>query len=453
MTIIQQFLVIVAILLTCIFMGTTIAFSLSFTCIMAIVIFLAPSQLLQMGSIAIRQGTNINQLVAPLFIMMAEFLTLGDVATDIFTVLNRALQKFKGGLAISAVLACTVFAALCGSSPATAAAIGRISIREMVKHGYRPDFAAGTVAGAGTLGILIPPSITFVSYCMITENSIAKLLMAGVIPGLMLSFMMCISIIIRVRLNPSLANVDSAEFKNALAADEAIAKAESHAKNQLTKSEVRMNNIKLLVPPMILILVVLGSMYLGWATPMESAGVGVIGAFLLVLFRGRFSKGLFSNVMKNTAKTGNMVMFITISGLSLSYVVSYLGLAQGIANIIIGLNVNRYVVIVLLYIMWYIMGCLLDPGSMIVLTIPFIYPTLMALGFDPIWLGVVAVICVEVGMITPPVGFNLFVIKNVSELPISQVIKGVIPYVGILTLALIILTIFPEICLFLPSRM
>jgi len=441
--------VIIAILLISILIGTPVAFALGFTTIASIVLFMNPSQVSQISRIAYEQGISINQVVVPLFILMAEFLAKGNVAADIFTVLNKYLRKIKGGLAISATLGCTIFAALCGSSPATAAAIGRVSIAQMVARGYRQEFAAGVVAAAGTLGIMIPPSIPFVMYGIITENSIAKLLIAGILPGLMLSAMLCIFIMVRVKLNPDLIEHALAAAEQKGAAEEAV----THQDENTSGSTTVYQDFKLIVPPAILILMVLGSLYTGWATPTESAGIGGIGALLIVLLLRRFSKPLLTDVLTATARTSTMILFLVIFGMSLSYAVGYLGLAQEIADLIVGIGINKYVVIVLLYGLWYIMGCLMDPGSMVILTIPFIYPTLIALGFDPIWLGVVSTLCVEIGMITPPVGFNLFIIKSSCDIPMQKVIIGALPFVVLLTLALAILTVFPGIATYLPSKM
>lgn len=427
------------ILLVTIFIGTPVAFALGFVAVAATFLFLEPSQLAQIGSIIFSQGTSMNQLVAPLFILMSEVLAHGNIASDIFMVLNKWLSKIKGGLALSATIASTVFAALCGSSPATAAAIGRISINEMIKRGYRQDFATGVVAAGGTLGIMIPPSISFVIYGIITENSIAKLFMAGVVPGLMISGLLCLFIILRVKFQPSIIAGETIEVTTGAV--------EPENSTGLTR------DLKRVVPPIILIAIVLGSLYTGLTTPTEAAGFGAIGALLLVLLVGRFSSGFLTNVMGATARTSSMLVFFIFGGMSLSYVISYLGLAQNIADAIISANINKWLILVLIYVLWFIMGCLLDPLSMVILTIPFIYPTMIALGFDPIWLGVVSTLAVEIGMITPPIGLNLFVIKAISDVPMASIMAGALPFVIILIISLVILSIFPQIATILPSMM
>ena len=438
---ISLMLVIMLILLGTIFIGTPVAFGLGFVSVVLITLFLDPSQLMQIGSIAFSQGTSMNQLVAPLFILMAEALARGDIAKDIFTVLSKLLRRIKAGLALSTMLASTIFAALCGSSPATAAAMGRISISEMIQRGYRQDFAAGVVGAGGTLGIMIPPSISLVIFGIITENSIAKLFMAGVLPGLLLSGLLCLFILVRVKLRPELVEQTGSE---------------SVASPTPPTSQKRggpIRDLLLIIPPMILIVIVLGSLYTGLTTPTEAAGFGAIGALILVILGGRMTLKKFTLMMSATARTSSMILFLIIGGMALSYVVSHLGVAQQITELIVGSGLNRWIVMILIYILWFFLGCLMDPLSMIVLTIPFIYPAILALGFDPLWLGIVSTLCVEIGMITPPVGLNLFVLKAITDVPMGQIMMGALPFVLVLIVGLIIFSIFPQIALFLPSLM
>jgi len=401
-------------------------------------------------------GNNLNQLVAPLFILMAEFLSKGEIAAEIYELMNRSLgRKIKGGLAVSTTLACTVFAALCGSSPATAASIGRMSISQMTTRGYRPSFAVGTVAAGGTLGLMIPPSIAFVTYGIITENSISKLLMAGLLPGIMLSLLLCASIVIRVRLNPGLIGEAKKHDERMAKAREAAA-SEAAAKEAMQVPETsvqRKSNMLSTIPAFVLIIIVLGALYLGIATPTEAAGYGAIGAMIIVIVKRRMTKELFLDVLSSAAKTSCLILFLIIMGFCLSYAISYLGLASSLAQVIVGSGFSAGQIMLLLYILWFVLGCLMDPGSMIILTIPFVYPTIMAMGIDPIWLGVVSTLCVEIGMITPPVGLNLFVLGNVSGVKMSHIIRGALPFVGVLIVGLVLLCMFPGIALFLPSRM
>ncbi|MDR2296215.1 MAG: TRAP transporter large permease subunit [Clostridiales Family XIII bacterium] len=429
----------ITMLLISLFLGVPVSTALGFTALAATMAFMGPVHLTRFGVIAFTQGTSLNQMVAPLFIVMAEFLARGGVAGDIYEMLSRLMRRVRGGLALSTTLACTVFAALCGSSPATAASIGRISISQMTSRGYRPDFAVGTVAAGGTLGIMIPPSLTFVLYGIITETSIAKLLMAGLLPGIMLSVMFCVSIIIRVRINPGLAVAARPE------------------KFETDDGDGGKNTVKqglfAAVPALALILLVLGTMYTGFATPTEAAGFGAVGALIIVFCQRRLDGTIFKETLLASARTSCMILFMIIMGFCLSYVISYLSVAQQLAVFVIDSGMNRWVIMAMLFVLWFVMGCLMDPGSMVILTIPFIYPALIGMGFDAIWLGVVSTLCVEIGMITPPVGLNLFILRSISETQMGTIIKGALPYVGVLVAGLIILCVFPQIALALPSLM
>ncbi len=288
MSITVTLIVIFGILLLVMFLGAPVKSAMGFTAICAMLLFMGSRFLPQIGKIAVTQGTGINQIIAPMFILMAEFLSRGGIAEDIFTVLNRGIGKIKGGLAISTTLACTIFAALCGSSPATAASVGRISINEMTKRKYNPAFAVGTVAAGGTLGIMIPPSLAFLLYGIITETSIVKLLIAAS-SGLLLSALpLCLSIVIRTRLNKSLVAATTAGLYEKPAASprgdsrqspdvtDAIESAEAAAK---PNRRPRLRRAASSILPALLLILVCTLNVLGWATPMEAAAYGFVGAF------------------------------------------------------------------------------------------------------------------------------------------------------------------------------
>lgn len=438
----------VLLLLGVLFIGTPVAFGLGFVGVAATILFLSPEQLSQVGSIAYSNGNSLNQLIAPLFILMAEVLARGRIAEDIFLVLSKYTHRIKGGLAISATLASAVFAALCGSSPATAAAIGRISVNEMIKRGYRKDFTTGVVAAGGTLGIMIPPSISMVIYGIITETSIAKLFIAGILPGLLITALICAYILIRGFLNPEI--VGQSRGKGVEPVSSTIDSGQKAGSG--SKSEI-LQDIKLVSPPAILIVILIGSLYTGMVTPSEVAGLGAIGALILIILLGRFKISMMTEVLGSTARFSAMIAFLVIGGMTLSYIVSYLGVAQQLTNFVISLGINRWVMMGAIYLLWLILGCLIDPMSMIVLTVPFLFPVLTEMGFHPIWLGVVSTLSVEIGMITPPVGLNLFVLKAITPVPMKEIIKGAGPLVLVLLLGLLILTVFPQISLYLPSKM
>jgi tripartite ATP-independent transporter DctM subunit len=447
-------IVIIVVLLIVLFSGAPVQAALGFAAFIAIMLFMGQNQLVRFGAVAYTMSISQNMMIMPLFLIMAEFLSKGGVADDIYDVLAHALKRIKGGLALATTLASTVFAALCGSSVATAATLGRISIGAMLAKGYKKGFATGTVAAGGTLGIMIPPSGTFVLYGIITETSIAKLLISGLLPGLMLSAMFCIYIIIHCRLDSSL--YDGTEMREDSERGEVLTGVTRDVVEQAKRSSSEIFNKKkalVAIPAGILIIIVIGTMYTGLATPTESAGYGAVGAGLIVIAMRRFTFNIMKDSLSNAVKTMCMMLFMAIMGLTLSYVISYLGIAQALAGAIAESGTNRWTVMILLFILWFILGCLMDPGSMVILTIPFIFSTLLELGFDPIWIGVVSTLMTEVGMITPPIGLNLFVLGTVSGVPMRHIIKGALPYVGVLLLGLILLCIFPQIALYLPSRM
>ncbi|MCD7935518.1 MAG: TRAP transporter large permease [Tannerellaceae bacterium] len=444
---------IVVLLLVTLALGSPVSGSLGFTAIICMGLFVGVNFIPSFANTAFGQVTSSNQLIAPLFIMMAEFLVGGNIAQDIYYVLNKYLKRLKGGLAISTTVACTIFAALCGSSPATAAAIGKVSISEMSKRRYKKSFAIGTVAGGGTLGIMIPPSLTFVQFGILTETSIVKLLMAGLLPGIMLAVLMCVSVVIRIRFNPSLIGEQNERTAKLGALGKLDDESEYEENTSDQKKTTLGQDLKLAVPAIALIIIVLGCMYTGVATPTEAAGIGVIGAILILFLLRRFKLPIFLTAMTNTTKTASMMLFMLITGLCLSQVITRLGIASALASMIIDLGLNKWVVMVALYILWFILGMMMSPGSMVVLTIPFVFQTLVALGFDPLWIGVVSTLCVEIGMITPPVGLNLFILKNVTKADMGIIIKGALPYVVVLLIGLAILTVFPQIALVIPNSM
>lgn len=454
-------LIVFAILIINLFMGSPVSTCMGITAIICMLLFMGPKFLQNFASVAYARGIEESNIVVPMFILMAEFFSHGGIASDLFHVMSKLLSKIKGGLAIATTLTCTVFAALCGSSPATAATIGRVASGEMIKRGYSKDFTIGCIAGGGTLGIMIPPSITFVMFAILTETSVVKLLMAGVLPGLMLSLLMCLSVPLRVAYDPSLIGEDRPskilngqkryEKRKALIA---AGKIEAPV---VVEQEERQTNIlqdlKMCIPAFILILIVLGSIYTGAATATEASAVGAISALLITVCQRRLSKADFLNAIMSACRTASMMIIMLIGGFCLTQVVSRCGVADKIAVWIVNSGVNRYVIMVLLYILWYFLGCLIDPTSMVVMTIPFVFPSLVKLGFDPLWIGVVSTLCVEVGMITPPVGINLFILRSSTDFDIKSIMRGAIPYVIILTIGLVILNIFPQIALFIPSHM
>lgn len=440
----EALLIILVILLISIAIGGPIATTLGFTASIATLLFLSSGHLSYLGTTMYGNAIKPDNVIVPLFIMMAEFMSKGGIAEDLYYVFAKYLRKIKGGLAVATTLACTVFAALCGSSPATAATIGKVSLDAMKKRGYREDFAIGTVAGGGTLGIMIPPSITLVMYGILTQTSILNLLMAGILPGLMLSFLMCGSSIVRAHINPTLIGQEK-RIKGAPA-----------AKQEVVYEEYNTTFLQDLLkagPALLLVAVIIGGMYSGAATATECAGLGAIAAFIIVLVRGKMTKKDFFKAIEATVKSSSMMILMLSAALMLTNVVARLGIATALAEMCANSGLGPWVIMIMLFVLWYFLGCIMSPTAMVTLTIPFVFEPLMQMGFDPIWLGITSTLCVEVGMISPPVGNNLFILKQTTGLDMGTIIKGALPQILVLTLGLVILCLFPGIATFIPNLM
>jgi len=317
------------------FIGVPVAFALGATAVIGIIVFLDVRQLAQVVSITYIQGTSMALMVAPLFILMSELLSHGGMAKDIFGVLSKWLKKIPGSLAVSNIFACSIFAALCGSSPVTAATLGKISIPEMENKGYNRGLSIGSTVAGGTIGILIPPSLSLIVYGIITETSISKLLVAGIIPGVLLTVMFAFYILVRVKLNPGL--VQQLQKNDGLTL--------SNEESSFMEDALR------LFPSLFLIITVLGLMYLGYVTPTEAAGIGALGAFLILLLMGRLTRPILKTVLMETAKTTSMLLFLVINGLAFAYLVSSLGLPQEVTGLITDISSNKWITLLLVYLL------------------------------------------------------------------------------------------------------
>jgi C4-dicarboxylate transporter DctM subunit len=328
--VITQTLVLIGILLFMILViGVPVAFALGCASVIGILIYLSPLFFMQLGNVAFNEATSDNQLIVPLFLLMAEFLSQGKIASSLYEVLSKWMRKIKGGLGIAAVLATTIFAALCGSSPATAAAIGRISVGEMKQRGWDDCLASGLVAAGGTTGIMIPPSITLAVFGIITETSIVKLFMAGVVPGIINSLLF-IGYIVAV-------GVISPHRVGARRRGEPVPAGESHLEKPYAGPDggkLFLKDLVLIMPPVLLILTIFVFLYTGITTPVEMGAVGSIIALFFVILYGRMKKGLMTAVFKATARTSVMNLMLVVCGLCLSFVLNYLGLTNKMADII-----------------------------------------------------------------------------------------------------------------------
>ena len=367
----------------------------------------------------------------PLFILMGEILYRSGISERLFKALVPWLYRLPGGLLLMNIVSCTLFAAVSGSSAATTATVGRITLAEFDKLGYDRSLSMGSLAGAGTLGFLIPPSLIMIVYAILAEVSIGKMFMAGILPGLLLAGIYSVYIIFRGIINPEIS-----------------------PQTQETYSWAdRILGLKDLAPTIILILMVLGSIYGGYATPTEAAALGVFGALAFAVINRQMTVSIFFECLKGAVKTNAMIMLIVVGAGFLSRSMGFLGIPAAITEAITQMDLSPYMLMLLLGAVYIVLGCLLDGFSIVVMTLPIALPMVTQAGFDPIWFGVYLILMVEVSQITPPVGFNLFVIQGLTGEPIMKIAKYALPFFFLMLLTTAIITLFPQIALYLPELM
>src|SRR6186997_978028 len=374
------------------------------------------------GHTTMRTVTDFNFAVVPLFLLMGAFATTSGMSRELFRAANAFLGHLRGGLGIATIAACGGFAAICGSSVATAATFSRVAYPEMRRYGYPQSFSTGVIAAGGTLGIMIPPSTVFAVYGLITEQDVGKLFVAGVLPGILAVCMYMITITAIGYARPP--------WSEKLAA------------------------LKDVWATLLLFAFVIGGIYGGMFTATEAAGMGAGGAFLIGLVRGRLSRSDIRRSLLDATRTTAAVFTILIGALLFGYFLTVTQVPQKVTEILTGLGIGTYGVLALIMLMYLVLGCLMDAMAMIILTVPIIFPVVTQLGFDPIWFGVIIVMTVELGLIHPPVGMNVFVIKSVvQDVKMSNMFYGVIPFVATDLIRLVILIAFPLLATWLPTRM
>jgi C4-dicarboxylate transporter DctM subunit len=367
----------------------------------------------------------------PLFVLMGELIFATDMAEKLFKGLSPWMNKIPGRLLHVTVVACAMFAAVSGSSAATCATVGKIVIPETDKRNYNRGVSLGTLGAAGTLGFLIPPSMIMLVYGITADVSIGKLFIAGFIPGIVLAGAFSLYIIIRSLMDPRIAPSDGIDYT----------------------WKDRIEAIPYIFPVLFLITIVLGSIYMGWATPTEAATVGVLGSLFLSFLSRSLNWGIFKKAIYGTVKTSSMIMLIMIGASFLSVAVVYLGISEELTAFIANAGVSPYMLIVILSIMYLIMGCLLDGFSMVVMSIPIALPLIIQAGFDPLWFGIYLVIMIQISQITPPVGFNLYVINGMTGEDIFFIAKNVIPQFIVMLIITAVITLYPGIVMYLPNMM
>lgn len=376
------------------------------------------------------QASNYALCVIPLFIMMGNFCFASGMSEGLFDVGDKWLSKMPGGLSCATVAACAGFGAICGSTTATAATMGVVAIPTMRKYGYADSLSTGAVSVGGTLGIMIPPSTPFIVYGIMAEQSIGRLFAAGVMPGIMTAILCMAVIVFQVLRNKSLAP----------------------STNRKITWRDRLISLKGLFWVAILFIIVLGGMFTGFFTVNEAAAFGAFGGLIIMAIRRRLTWKSFLAVMKDTIKTTAMSYVILVGADVFSKFLAISKLPMTLANFIEGLDVSRYIILVVIVLIYAIMGCFMDALPMITLTVPIFLPIMTSLGFDPIWFGVVCVLVMQLGLITPPVGLNCYVIAGVAkDVPLSTIFKGSLPFVPAILAAVILVTAFPQIATWLPT--
>lgn len=369
--------------------------------------------------------------VVPLFILMGNFVTRAGMSRELYRCAYTLVGHLRGGLGMATVMACAGFGCVCGSSIATAATMTKVAYPSMKEHGYSSQLAAGAIAAGGTLGILIPPSTILVIYGLVTETNIGKLFAAGMLPGLLAVVLMCLTIAIITWRNPSAGPA---------------AERSSWAE--------RFDAFKDIWTVVILFVVVMGGIYGGVFTTTEGAGIGAFGAFVIAMLRRSLSFSITLDILVESARTTGMLFMILVGALVFANFVNFTTLPTDLKNLVTANNISPMAVMLAICATYVVLGAAMEELSMVLLTLPVFFPLVVSLGFDPVWFGIIIVLVVMIGLISPPVGMNMFVVRNMlPELSTATVFKGVMPFVGSLIVVLVLLVAFPQIALFLPQAL
>jgi tripartite ATP-independent transporter DctM subunit len=425
---------ILAVTLAVLFSGLPIAWGLTAVAIGFLLLFEGPAALANVPILMMDELASFALLTIPLFVLLGAAIGSSAAGKDIYESLHRWLDRVPGGLVIANILACGVFSAICGSSPATAAAIGKAGVPEMMKRGVPASLATGSICAGGTLGILIPPSITMILYGIVTETSIGRLFLAGVVPGLLLVVLF-----------------SAYAWFATLRAQRAAPPVEAHRYTLKEKFEGVGR-----VSPFLGIVIAIGyAMYGGLATPSEVAALSAVLALVLVMVIYRQWRLPDQwRIFRETVRESTMILMIIGAAAVFSYMLSLLYVTQTAAQWMVDLELNRWVLLLAINVFLLIAGCFLPPVAIILMVMPILTPVLEAADFDLIWFAVILTINMEVGLITPPVGLNLYVLKGVApDVPLPTVLKGSLPFVLLMFLAMVLIAAFPGIALWLPSQM
>ena len=422
----------IVLLLVLLLLRVPVAFVLAFVGFVGYMLIVGPEAALKIVSmVPFSTMANYTFSVVPLFLLMGYFAYSAGLATDLFKTGRTWLGHIPGGLGHATILGGAAFGAVSGSGIASTAVIAKITTPEMIKHGMNRNLAYGIVASAGPLASMIPPSMIMVIFAIITETSIAKLFVAGIVPGLLIAFIYMSLVFIRVKLNPSLAPpLPKAPLKE------------------------RLISLKYTWGIAVLGIIIIGGIYTGIFTPTEAGGIGAFAAFIMALLLGRLNKAVMKESLVETIKTTSMVFFIVVGSMIFGYFLGITRIPTLVSDFLTALPVAPIVIIIGIVILYLFLGMFIDMISAMFLTLPILFPTIISLGYDPIWFGIIVVFLTEVALVTPPLGLSLFIIKGaVPNSELEDVIKGSIPFIIIDLMILVLLIAFPQIILFLPNLM
>ncbi len=429
--------------LTTMLSGVPIAFALGSVALLFMFIFMPAASLDTVAQNVYEEISSITLLSIPLFILKGAAIGRSKAGQDLYSAMHAWMHRIPGGLGIANIFACALFAAMAGSSPATCSAIGSAGIPEMRRRGYSGGFAAGIIAAGGTLGILLPPSITMILYAVAAEQSLGRLFLAGIGPGFLLVMLFAGYAMVRFRREYAAAHAAYARDGR----ESAILREDSYTMGE------RFSTLPRVLPFILLLTGVMVALYGGYATPSETAGLGGLMALgLIALIYGVWRPGSINPILAATMRESTMLMLIIGMSLLYAYVMSYLHISQSAAAAVVDLNLSRWLLLATILVLVVILGFFLPPVSIILMTAPIILPPLRNAGFDLVWFGVVMTITMEMGLIHPPVGLNIFVIKNIApDIPLSDIIWQTLPFVVLMALAIVILCVVPGVALWLPN--
>lgn len=374
--------------------------------------------------------SSYNLSVVPLFLLMGSFALTAGLSEKLYRFVYKWMGNFKGGLSMATVGGCAFFAAISGSSVATAATMATVALPEMKKYNYSDSLATGCIAAGGSIGILIPPSVILIIYGIIAEQSIGKLFLAGFLPGVLEAVFYILTITILVRINPSLG-----------------------PRGPKTSFREKITGFSDVWEVLILFICVIGGIYAGAFTPTEAAGVGSFGAFFFAVVRKKMTWQNFWQSILDTTKNVGMCFIIVMGAMIFGYFLAVSRVPFNMASFVSEMPINRHLILIIILLILVLLGCVMDSMAIVLLTVPIFFPVILRLGFDPIWFGILVVRVTEMGLITPPVGLNVYIIKGISGLPMGTVFKGVVPFIFADICHIALLMAYPPISLFLPNLM